>query len=417
MNNKQKSKGLVPRLRFPEFRDAEPWKVKRLGALFFERSERGSNEFELLSVTISDGVVRTADLERKNKSNADLSNYKKVYPGDIVYNSMRMWQGASGVSWWHGVVSPAYTVVTPNESQNVVFWAYTFKLDHAITKFARFSQGITSDTWNLKYPAFSAIEMAFPSEQAEQQRIADCLSSLDDLIAAEGRKLEALRAHKKGLMQQLFPREGETVPRLRFPGFEGEWEEKPLNKVAEIIKGRGISKSDIVAKGKTPCIRYGELYTTYGEIIEDVVSRTNLTEDNLILSRKGDVLIPSSGETKEEIATCACVQKNGIALGSDLNIIRSTLDGRFLAYYIKVALQNTLAKLAQGDAVVHLYPNQLKGLKIQIPKIKEEQQRIADCLSSLDDLISAEGRKLEALRAHKNGLMQQMFPTLKDVEG
>lgn len=194
-----------PRLRFPEFRDAEPWKVKRLGALFFERSERGSNEFELLSVTISDGVVRTADLERKNNSNADLSNYKKVYPGDIVYNSMRMWQGASGVSWWHGVVSPAYTVVTPNESQNVVFWAYTFKLDHAITKFARFSQGITSDTWNLKYPAFSAIEMAFPSEQAEQQRIADCLSSLDDLIAAQASKVELLKQHKKGLMQQLFP--------------------------------------------------------------------------------------------------------------------------------------------------------------------------------------------------------------------
>jgi len=200
------------------------------------------------------------------------------------------------------------------------------------------------------------------------------------------------------------------VTRLRFPEFKGEWEEKPLNKVAEIIKGRGISKSDIVAKGKTPCIRYGELYTTYREIIEDVVSRTNLTEDNLILSRKGDVLIPSSGETKEEIATCACVQKNGIALGSDLNIIRSTLDGRFLAYYIKGALQNTLAKLAQGDAVVHLYPNQLKNLKIQIPKIKEEQQRIADCLSSLDDLIAAEGRKLEALRAHKKGLMQQLFP-------
>jgi len=206
MKNKKSSKGLVPRLRFPEFRDAEPWKVKRLGALFFERSERGSNEFELLSVTISDGVVRTADLERKNKSNADLSNYKKVYPGDIVYNSMRMWQGASGVSWWHGVVSPAYTVVTPNESQNVVFWAYTFKLDHAIKKFARFSQGITSDTWNLKYPAFSAIEMAFPSEQAEQQRIADCLSSLDDLIAAQARKVELLKQHKKGLMQQLFPR-------------------------------------------------------------------------------------------------------------------------------------------------------------------------------------------------------------------
>jgi len=195
----------TPRLRFPEFRDAGPWEVKRLGEVFCERSERGSNGLELLSVTISDGVVRAAELERKNNANADLSNYKKVCPGDIVYNSMRMWQGASGVSWWHGVVSPAYTVVTPKESQNAVFWAYCFKLEHSIAKFVRFSQGVTSDTWNLKYPAFSAIEMAFPAEQAEQQKIADCLSSLDELIELQARQLEALKAHKKGLMQQLFP--------------------------------------------------------------------------------------------------------------------------------------------------------------------------------------------------------------------
>jgi len=196
----------TPRLRFPEFRNAGPWEVKRLGEVFCERSERGGNGLELLSVTISDGVVRAAE-ERKNNTNADLSNYKKVCPGDIVYNSMRMWQGASGVSWWHGVVSPAYTVVTPKESQNAVFWAYCFKLEHSIAKFARFSQGVTSDTWNLKYPAFSAIEMAFPAEQAEQQKIADCLSSLDELIELEAKKLEALQAHKKGLMQQLFPQE------------------------------------------------------------------------------------------------------------------------------------------------------------------------------------------------------------------
>jgi len=197
----------TPRLRFPEFRDAGPWEVKRLGEVFCERSERGSNGLELLSVTISDGVVRAAELERKNNANADLSNYKKVCPGDIVYNSMRMWQGASGVSWWHGVVSPAYTVVTPKESQNAVFWAYCFKLEHSIAKFVRFSQGVTSDTWNLKYPAFSAIEMAFPAEQAEQQKIADCLSSLDELIELQARQLEALQTHKKGLMQQLFPQE------------------------------------------------------------------------------------------------------------------------------------------------------------------------------------------------------------------
>jgi type I restriction enzyme S subunit len=196
----------TPRLRFPEFRNAGPWEVKRLGEIFQERSERDGSSLELLSVTLSDGVVKTSQLERKNNASSDLSNYKKVYPNDIVYNSMRMWQGASGVSWWSGIVSPAYTVVVPLENQNSLFWAYYFKHPRSIDKFTRFSQGVTSDTWNLKFPAFSAIRMAFP-ELDEQQKIADCLSSLDDLIEMEAQKIEALKAHKKGLMQQLFPQE------------------------------------------------------------------------------------------------------------------------------------------------------------------------------------------------------------------
>jgi type I restriction enzyme S subunit len=197
----------TPRLRFPEFRNAGPWEVKRLGEVFTERIERGGSELELLSVTMADGVVRTNDLERANNASTDLSNYKRVYPGDIVYNTMRMWQGASGASQWHGIVSPAYTVVTPLLNQNPIFWAYYFKLLHSIEKFTRFSQGLTSDTWNLKYPAFSSIKMAVPTMPTEQQKIADCLSSLDELIALETKKLEALKAHKKGLMQQLFPQE------------------------------------------------------------------------------------------------------------------------------------------------------------------------------------------------------------------
>ena len=197
----------TPRLRFPEFRDAGPWEVKRLGELFSERNERNGAGLELLSVTMSEGVVRASDLERRNNASSDRSNYKKVYPNDIVYNSMRMWQGASGVSYWKGIVSPAYTVVTPAENQNPVFWAYYFKLPHVIEKFACFSQGVTSDTWNLKYPAFSAIRLSFPLDPFEQQKIANCLASLDDLIRAQGERIETLKQHKKGLMQQLFPQE------------------------------------------------------------------------------------------------------------------------------------------------------------------------------------------------------------------
>jgi len=197
----------TPRLRFPEFLNAGPWEVKRLGELFEERTERGGKRDQLLSVTMGSGVVRASDLDRRTNASSDLSNYKQVLPGDIVYNSMRMWQGASGVSIDSGLVSPAYTVVIPGEEQVSGFWGYYFKHPSSLEKFTQYSQGVTSDTWNLKFPAFSTIKMLAPRLVSEQQRIADCLTSLDDLIRAQGERIEALKAHKKGLMQKLFPRE------------------------------------------------------------------------------------------------------------------------------------------------------------------------------------------------------------------
>ena len=215
---KQHKKGLMqqlfpaegettPRLRFPDFREAGAWEVKRLGEIFQERTERDSSSLELLSVTMSEGVVKTSQLDRKNNASSDLSNYKNVYPNDIVYNSMRMWQGASGVSQWQGIVSPAYTVITPISTQKPFFWAYYFKHTENIEKFSRYSQGVTSDTWSLKFPAFSSIKIPVPTKADEQQKIAHCLSSLDEVIGLESHKLDALKNLKKGLMQQLFPQD------------------------------------------------------------------------------------------------------------------------------------------------------------------------------------------------------------------
>ena len=250
---------------------------------------------------------------------------------------------------------------------------------------------------------------------AEQQKIANCLGSLDDLIAADGRKLEALRQHKQGLMQQLFPQPGQSRPRLRFPDFRNavEWQRCALGEIAKISKGKGISKSDVVQRGRTPCVRYGELYTSYGEIIEIIKSRTNLPASDLVLSNAGDVIIPASGETKEDIATCACVVDDGVALGSDLNVIRSPVDGRFFSYYLNGSRRRELAKFAQGDTVAHLYPTQLSRLEVYIPAAKAEQQRIAGCLSSLDAQLAAQVQKLNALKTHKQGLLQQIFPSLE----
>lgn len=205
--------------------------------------------------------------------------------------------------------------------------------------------------------------------------------------------------------------ENKLVPKLRFPEFKNckKWEGKKLGEVAKFLKGKGISKSDVIENGKLPCIRYGQLYTHYKETINEVISYTDLSSDNLVLSLVNDVIIPSSGETQDDIATASCVMKNGIALGGDLNIIRTDISGVFLSYYLNNAKKKDIAQMAQGISVVHLYSTQLKTLNIIIPQ-KPEQQKIAACLSSLDEVITAESQKLEALKEHKKGLLQNLFP-------
>ena len=201
------------------------------------------------------------------------------------------------------------------------------------------------------------------------------------------------------------------VPKLRFPEFrdaEG-WDEKRLGEVASFFKGKGISKAEIATNGRHPCIRYGELYTRYGEVIDEVFSRTDADEADLFFSRSNDVIIPGSGETKLDIAKASCVMHDDVALGGDLNVIRTEHNGVFLSYYFNGPKKLDIAKVAQGDTVVHLYPSQLEKLAIALPK-EPEQQKIAECLSSVDELMAAQARKVDALKTHKKGLMQQLFP-------
>ena len=201
-----------------------------------------------------------------------------------------------------------------------------------------------------------------------------------------------------------------VVPALRFPEFLSApgWLETTLGKEATFEKGKGISRAEISSEGTQPCIRYGELYTHYGETIRAVLSHTSVSSDELVLSKKNDVIIPASGESEIDIAKASCVLKSGIALGGDLNIIRSGLNGVFLSYYLNNAKKQAIAKLAQGIAVVHLYASQLKTLTIEVPE-SSEQTKIADCLSSIDNFIAAEERKIDALKVHKGSLMQQLF--------
>ena len=201
------------------------------------------------------------------------------------------------------------------------------------------------------------------------------------------------------------------VPKLRFPEFRNgpKWPQHELGEKAVILKGKGIAKADLDPNGPQACIRYGELYTRYGETIREVVSRTKVPASELFLSKPEDVIIPSSGETKIDIAKASCVLAADIALGGDLNVIRSKLNGTFLSYYLNGPKRLDIAKVAQGDTVAHLYPHQLEALQIAVPT-PAEQQKIAECLSSVDASVAAQARKLAALKTHKKGLMQQLFP-------
>ena len=175
----------VPEIRFKGFTEA--WEQRKLGDCFAERVE-SMPDGELISVTINDGIKKFSELGRHDNSNDDKSKYKKVCIGDIAYNSMRMWQGASGYSPYEGIVSPAYTVLSPNSGINSKCLAYQFKLPEMIHTFQINSQGITSDNWNLKYPALSEIEIFVSRNEKEQAKIAEYFEWLDRLITLHQRK-------------------------------------------------------------------------------------------------------------------------------------------------------------------------------------------------------------------------------------
>ena len=187
---------------------------------------------------------------------------------------------------------------------------------------------------------------------------------------------------------------------MRFPGFSGEWKESLLQDVATLSKGAGISKEQLSKEGN-PCILYGELYTKYNsEVITEIYSRTNVDLKNLVLSKKNDVIIPSSGETAIDISTARCVPFDNIFLGGDLNIIRlNGHDGRFLSYQLNGVRRLDVAKVAQGVSVVHLYGESLRRLKVRFPR-NEEQEKIAAFMTVVDERIQTQIgaiRKIESL--------------------
>lgn len=409
---------LVPKLRFPEFRGTAAWKIKRLGDLFSDRQESGLTGLPLLSLMDKEGIVPQEDSNRKNNSNSDKSKYLRVVPGDIAYNTMRMWEGRSAHVGLEGLVSPAYTVCEPQPGVHSLLFSYYFKTPQLIEQFRRFSQGLVKDTLNLKYPAFAQISAPVPT-YPEQHKIAECLSSVDELMAAQARKVDALKTHKKGLMQQLFPREGETQPRLRFPEFQnaGEWEEQKLEDLAKRGSGHTPNKTkQEYYNGGIKWVSLADSKRLDNGLISQtaiVISEQGIKNSSAVLHPAGSVILSrDAGVGKSAVMSePMAVSQHFIVWTCD----KHRLSNWFL-YYILQIKKAVFESVASGSTIKTIGLPFFKEMRIKVPSVPE-QQRIATCLSSLDALITAETQKHEALKTRKKGLMQQLFPSPEANEG
>jgi len=414
MKNDDK-RSLTPKLRFPEFRNDAGWSIKPLGHLFSERQETGFFKLPLLSLTDRDGIIPQEDTNRKNNSNSDKAKYLRVVPGDIAYNTMRMWEGRSAHVGLEGLVSPAYTVCQPEADTNSLFYAYYFKTQSLIGQFRRYSQGLVKDTLNLKYEAFSRILVGFPQPD-EQRKIADCLTSLDELIAGQVRKVEALKAHKKGLMQQLFPREGETVPRLRLPEFRDapEWRVDPLGELFETMTG---GTPDRAVKeywgGSIPWITTSLVDFNVISNAEEFISEVGLENSSAKMFPKSTVLVAlyGQGKTRGQVALLGIEATTNQACAAILP--GDGIEPAF-TFFSLCGRYDEMRGLSNSGGQENLSQGLLRELPFRYPRDLAEQQRIADCFFALDARITAEADKLAAVKIHMKGLMQQLFPLAEE---
>lgn len=239
----------------------------------------------------------------------------------------------------------------------------------------------------------------------EQQKIANFLSAVDEKIEKSEKKVELLKDYKKGMMQKIFAQE------IRFKDENGNdylaWEEKKLGEIFEFHKGEALSKNDIKENGKYKCILYGELFTRYKEIIKKVESKTDKK-----LESKGkcnDILMPSSDVTSSGLAKACCLQEDNIILSGDMNILRPVylLNSIFFSYQLNYSKKKLIENVS-GTTVKHIYVKDIKNLVYLLPNL-EEQQKIADFLSAIDEKIEKEEKKVEELKEFKKGLLQKMF--------
>ncbi len=265
-------------------------------------------------------------------------------------------------------------------------------------------RGQTGSQMNLNTGLINGCLIPLPTTNAEQRAIAEALSDVDGLLGGLDQLIAKKRDLKQAAMQQLLTGEA------RLPGFHGEWEVKRLGSVADVLKGSALSKSLVSASGARPCILYGELFTTYGFVISEVVGRTNSSEGTPSIS--GDVLMPGSTTTTgADLATASALLSGDVALGGDIIIIRrkdQDYDPIFLAYYLTQTRRHEIAELTQGITIHHLYGKDVKTLSLRLP-LHPEQTAIAEVLTEMDAELATLERRREKTRALKQAMMQELL--------
>lgn len=408
MSNKTEKSRLVPKLRFPEFRDDPKWSVSYGDKLFDQINNRQAEPgLPILAITQEHGAIPRDSIDyHVSVTDKSVETYKEVKPGDFII-SLRSFQGGIEYSEYHGVCSPAYVILRKKNDLSDLFFKQFFKSHSFIQQLTKNLEGLR-DGKMISYKQFSELLLPNPNPD-EQQKIAECLVSLDERITLEAQKLDTLKTHKKGLMQQLFPAEDETLPKLRFPEFRdaGEWEEKPIGSIIEEFREKSLTQDEfeVLTSARSGLIRQREYYDN-----DRITERDNV----------GFNIVPPNYLTYRSRSDDRRFYFNENNLGitgiiSTYYPVFRVLEG-YNKFFVELLSRysTTVGKHSVGTSQTVLSLNELRRIKLPFPK-EAEQKKIADCLASLDDLITAQTQKLATLKTHKKGLMQQLFPVLNEV--
>ncbi|CUI27555.1 restriction endonuclease subunit S [Achromobacter xylosoxidans] len=383
---------LVPKLRFPEFRGTAGWTQSDLATV----CDMQAGKF----VSASSISERSKDGLFPCYGGNGLRGYTETHTHNGTYPLIGR-QGAlcGNVRFVSGQfhATEHAIVATPKEAIDVG-WLY-YSLD--LLNLNRFATGQAQP--GLSVEALAKVPVAVPLLEKEQQKIAECLCLLDDLMAVQARKVDALKTHKKGLMQQLFPREGEIRPRLRFPEFRnsGGWARMTLGQAATFYNGRAFKQEELLESGKYPVLRVGNFFTSNTWYYSDL----NLDETKYC--EKGDLLYAWSASFGPRIW---CGEKSIYHYHIWKVMEQRGIDKQFLFITLEKETENMKAKTTNGLGIMHITKGAIEGWNSAFPSIAE-QRKIAGCLTSLDSRIANEISGLNFLKTHKEGLMQQLFPS------